>query len=515
MNTKIKEFALKYLWPWPLIVGLVARLYKMISSSIWHDEGYTMWLLRFDYAGIIERAIRDVHPPGYYFLAKPWVTVFGDSIFSIRFFSLIFSLGIIYLVYKIITEVWGEKAAFWASLFVALSPFMVRFAQEARMYGVVAFFTTLATYFLVRMIKTKDVRWLWVYAPAMLLGFYTQYYAFFVVISHWIILSFYTKGFWRFNWVESFKQKSGVFGWPWWLANVLLLVGYAPWFPIAYKQVTRISGDYWIKPEWITARTIPGNVLHFMTYTHFDAVYYWNAFLGKSVYWLIVLLVMFGGLYIYKNKSNRRVASSLFVFGFLPMVLVFTVSKIASPIYQDRYFPFSAVAIFAIWGVLVSEVKNKSLKITLISVIVGTLLIGNYIMHKEVNHQMKALSDKVLEESQPEDAFLSGELYTFLDGSYYLGYGKLKFLSKPVDGFGESSLFYLEQDEYVVNPGQISQLPDRVWLIGKTGDKDYFSAEKWPGWDQETYFYEEKNNGLKAVLLTRTKAPLENQPVIN
>ena len=81
-----------------------------------------------------------------------------------------------------------------------------------------------------------------------------------------------------------------------------------------------------------------------------------------------------------------------------------------------------------------------------------------------------------------------------------MGYGDLKFLSKPVDGFGESSLFYYQQAQYVVDPANIDSLPDRVWLIGKSG-KDYFDQAKWPGWTEVTYF---EKGGLKAVLLTRS-----------
>jgi predicted membrane-bound mannosyltransferase len=139
MLQRIKAIFSKLLWLWPLLIAALVRLYKITTSSIWHDEGYTMWLLRYDFRGIIERTTRDVHPPGYYLISKPWVEIFGDSAFSIRFLSLIFSVGIVWLVWKIVKEIWSEKAAFWASLFVALSPFMVRFGQEARMYGVVAF----------------------------------------------------------------------------------------------------------------------------------------------------------------------------------------------------------------------------------------------------------------------------------------------------------------------------------------------------------------------------------------
>jgi hypothetical protein len=503
MFHKIKTYATKNLWLWPLVVGLALRLYKITASSIWHDEAYTMWLLKYDLAGIIERTARDVHPPGYYLLAKPWVELFGTSAFSIRFFSVIFSVGIIYLVFKIVKEVWNEKAAFWASIFVAASPFMVRFGQEARMYGVVAFFTTLATYFLVKMIKEKNYKYLYAYAPSLLVAMYNQYYAFFVIISHWVILSIYTKGFWSFKWAQAVKEKIGVLSWKWWLANAALLIGYSPWFFTAYKQVTRVSGSYWIKPEWITFRTIPNNILQFGLYTHLDDLYNWNQIIGVATWVLLVFVGIFAGLLIFKDKERKAANLSLMIFGYLPMVLVYLLSELKTPVYQDRYFPFAAVAIFTIWALVVAGIRNKYLRYTAAAWVLGLLLVGNYVLHKDVDHQMSALQEAVSARIETGDKVYSGELYTYLDGAYYFGYDNIKFISEPVDGYGESSLFYDQQTIYVVSPEE-ARVPDRVWVIGKTGDKDYFKDENWPTHEKEVVFEEVgKSNGLKAVLYFR------------
>jgi uncharacterized membrane protein len=457
-----------------------------------------MWLIRYPYADIISRTARDVHPPAYYLLAKPWVSIFGNSIFSIRFLSLLFSVGIVFLVYLIVKEIWDERSAFWSSMLVAFSPFMIRFAQEARMYGVVAFFTTLATYFFVKFIKERNDKYLLLYVPAMAVAMYTQYYSFFVIISHWVIMALFTPEIWPFHWIKGIKEKAGVFNYKWWLANISLLILYLPWFPVAYRQVTRVSGSYWILPEWITIRTVPNNILQFITYTHFDKIFFSN--IGPIIYWLTIALLVFSGLYLIAYKNKIRTVLSLYVFGYLPMLLVFTLSKLRTPIYQDRYFPFSALALFAIWGIVIASINNNfARKVVGISAIT-VLSIGIYIMHIDVNHQMKQLKVAVDENKQSDDVLLSGELYTFLDGSYYFGYKNIRFLSNPVDGYGESSLFYDQQEDFVVSNSQKNYLGDRIWVIGKTGEKDYYSPKLWEGWNIATII---ENNGLKAVLYTR------------
>lgn len=487
MFTKIISFLKKNLWFTPLALGAILRLIDLTKSSIWHDEGYTMWLLRYDFAEILTRTARDVHPPMYYLISKVWVSVFGTSVFSIRFMSLLFSLGIIFLVYKIIENLFSQKAAFWSAILVAFSPFMIRFAQEARMYGVVAFFTTLATYYFIKFVKENKNKYLVGYVLAMIVAMYTQYYSFFVIISLWAIYAIIT---WK---------KKGLLNWKWWAANLSLLVLYLPWFPVAYRQVTRVSGSYWIQPEWITIRTVPNNVLQFFTYSHMDSLYNWSDILAHPAYWLLALALIATGVVLFKSKENRAAVLSLYIFGFLPMLLVYAVSELKTPIYQDRYFPFSAVGIFAIWGCVIAIIKSEKAKYTVATVLLVTMTMGIVYMHTDVNHQMKQLVEDVRSQAESSDEIYSGSLYTFLDSSYYMDYADIKFISEAVDGYGESSLFYDQANEYLALPGSVGTSSDRVWVIGRVGE-DYANNSALAEWTKETVI----NKGtIEAVLYTK------------
>lgn len=498
---KIFGIPTKQLWIYPVFFGVFMRIYGLTTSSIWHDEGYTMWLLRYNPLEIIARTARDVHPPGYYLIAKIWVIVFGTSELAIRSLSVLFSIGIIYLVYKIVEKIFNDKAAFWASMLVAFSPFMVRFAQEARMYGVVAFFTTLGTYFLVKYIKDKNNKALIFYALSITVAIYTQYYAFFIILVQWIIVAAVTPGFFSLKWRKSFKKHVGIFDYKWWLAGLAPVMLYLPWFPVAYKQVTRVSGSYWIKPEWINERTIPNNLTEFLVYTHLDGSNY-NTLIGMTLYWLVAILLIGSGFVLLFKKDLRKRASLFLLYGYLPMLLVFTLSKVKTPVYQDRYFPFSAVAILAIWGIAISVIKNNIVRMAVGGLVIMVLIIGNVRMHIDTNHQMKALSEAVKKEIHPGDVILSGELYTFLDGSYYFGDKKIRLISSPVDGYGESSLFYDQQGAYVVSENEAIALgtQSRVFIIGKTGDKKYFSNCLLNTTQSRVIYEDNKENGVKAVL---------------
>lgn len=489
----------KYLILIPLAIGLILRLYKLTSSAIWHDEGYTMWLLRYDWWQIIERTARDVHPPGYYLIAKPYVEIFGNSAWSIRFLSLMFSLGIIYFVYRIAEKLFSQRIAFWSALIVAMSPFMVRFGQEARMYGVVGFFTTLGTYLLIRYLDEKKTRFLVFYGLSMLLAIYTQYYAFFVIISHWFAVAIFSPGFFQLKWKESFRKKFGIFDWRWWATNFSLVLLYLPWFPVAYKQVTRVSDNYWIKPEWITIKTIPYNIYQFAIYSHIEKLH--SRPIGEIIFWLILIVVIFGVLILIKRNGYKKLLA-IYIYGFLPMILVFVLSKLKTPVYQDRYFVFSAVAIFIVWGTAIGLIKNQKARVTVGIIACIILLCGNYVMHRDINHGMERLYEEVKINLKSKDVIVSGELYTYLDGAYYFGCDNIRLMSDGVDGYGETSLFYDQQDKYLVKRESLNSY-DRIWVIGKIGEKSYFKSNEWPSYEGEIIYQEDKNNGLKAVLFTR------------
>ena len=76
----IKKYSKKFWLPGVLILSAALQFTNMSRSSIWHDEGFTAMLVKkFSYLEIIARTARDVHPPLYYLLLKPWTSLFGYS----------------------------------------------------------------------------------------------------------------------------------------------------------------------------------------------------------------------------------------------------------------------------------------------------------------------------------------------------------------------------------------------------------------------------------------------------
>src|SRR6185295_18641507 len=116
-----------------LILGTLLRFYHNLDISLWHDEAFSALMIRYPWPEMFYRLGLDVHPPMYYIFLRFWHDVFGDSLLSLRGFSIFFSVGTIWAGWLFVKEAFThstgsgsskhEKAALWAALFIAINPF--------------------------------------------------------------------------------------------------------------------------------------------------------------------------------------------------------------------------------------------------------------------------------------------------------------------------------------------------------------------------------------------------------
>lgn len=127
-----------------ILLSLAFRLHVAAECSLWVDEAITR-------RGVLEplseilRGPSETHPPLMYWLVAPIVAVFGDSELALRSVSLFFGCVLLAAVYELCRELGlsiGRSLLVVATL--ALAPFFIRHATEARHYAMVAAFVTLA-----------------------------------------------------------------------------------------------------------------------------------------------------------------------------------------------------------------------------------------------------------------------------------------------------------------------------------------------------------------------------------
>jgi len=167
-----------------LSLGLLLRLYPLDAESIWYDEAYTIRVAHLGFWDVIADCSKDVHPPAYLLLMRYWVHVFGDSVYSVRFPSVIFGLLSVYMAYRVGGSFFSGETGVLASAIMAVSLIHVRYSQDARMYPLLVLLTLLSMYFFHRTLilgkKGPDAA---AYVLSTTLLVYTHNYGLFIPLA--------------------------------------------------------------------------------------------------------------------------------------------------------------------------------------------------------------------------------------------------------------------------------------------------------------------------------------------
>ncbi len=99
---------------------------------------------------------------------------FGVSDLMGRLLAAAFGVATVYVTYKLGSLLYGRKAGLLAALFMALMPYHVVVSRQVLLDGPMAFFATLALYFLARFTVTQRPAWLYAAGAAMGLTFLSK-----------------------------------------------------------------------------------------------------------------------------------------------------------------------------------------------------------------------------------------------------------------------------------------------------------------------------------------------------
>ena len=125
-----------------IVFVIVATIYFRllnIDTAFWYDEACSWFSAKQEFPmGIINNLLHlDLqHTPLYFFLLHFWMKIFGNSEIAIRSLSVIFGILTVPLVYIVSKKVASEKVAILSTLVTAMSPLLVFFSVEARMYPI-------------------------------------------------------------------------------------------------------------------------------------------------------------------------------------------------------------------------------------------------------------------------------------------------------------------------------------------------------------------------------------------
>lgn len=170
------------------------------------------------------------HPPLYFLLLRLWAQTFGTSVAAIRSLSAVIGLLIFPAIYWLSLELFESALVGWISiLLVAISPFHVLYAQEAREYSLWAVTILLSSALFLRAIrKNTKLNWL-MYAAGLAASLYTFPFTIFVAIGHGVYLAF----------VERFRLTKKTIHYL--IASLLSFVSFLPWLFVMVSNLSQIE----------------------------------------------------------------------------------------------------------------------------------------------------------------------------------------------------------------------------------------------------------------------------------
>ena len=317
-----------------LVLAAVLRFYKLDAQSLWYDEGNSARIAERSVQLIIEGAAGDIHPPLYYLILKFWRGLFGSSELELR--SLSAACGVLLVLFTFLMgRAWcNARVGLIAALLVGISPFGIYYSQETRMYALLAVWAAMSTWALMRMERLEIGDWrlgigaCYVFATAA--GLYTQYAYPFVMVAQGVCVLL---------WLGTKVKVPGTLRalTQYVIANVIAIALYAPWLPIAIRQIRGwvvAQQEYELGSavvdalRWlVVGRTLPLS----------------EAMLPMLVFGAFVVM---GLLFTRRSEETKAEPSSflrffvLFLLAFLPLALLF-----AFKLYRDAYLKFLLVCL--------------------------------------------------------------------------------------------------------------------------------------------------------------------------
>ena len=485
-----------------LLLATGLRFYRLDAQSFWNDEGNSARLSERSIPLIIEGTASDIHPPLYYLVLRGWRELVGETEFGLRSFSAFAGILTVAVTFALGKEFWTRinaddtdkkenlrssaltRVPLLAALLTAVSPPLIYYSQETRMYALLAFWAVLATWLLLRwqacvMRHTSCVRWAVVYVMVVAAGLYTHYFFPAVILFHNLIVLIWLIQNGRSSPAPLLPRPSTRLLTRWTLMMLATFLLYLPWLPIFIRQTGGRAG---VRPSL-------------------------SAFLLDSARWLsfgatidvetaviplmaVVVLVFVGALIHWRWMWTAVLGLSI------PVLFMF-----AAGTAQPEFFKFMLTAVpffslLAVAGSLELKINDSRLKsvqplifiLLIIIVLVGNgrSLINLYYNPTYARVDYRGMADRIAAENYPNagiilDAPNQWEVFTYYhrDGApvYPLPLGR----PDPVSLDAELTTIAAQHGRlYAIFWGEAQRDPER--LVERWLDEHAFKAtDEWVG----------------------------------
>ena len=332
------------------ILGIILSSLLIGDKSFWLDEGISVHTAR-DWSRMLQRVFtRDINMSLYYFLLHFWLKL-GDSEAIIRGLSALFGVACIPALYMLGQRLFGGRAGAIAALLLAVNPFFIEYAQEARSYTLLLLLVILSTYSFVEAANRESLRFWVIHGVCTSLAVYAHFFAVLVCLTQFISLPLLGRKNIPWKGVATSVATTAL------LLSPVLLFG-----PIGNSLVT------WIQPP-----------------TWHDLYHFFRKVTGDRPLPLLYFLFCTIGLVSTVRQRSDSISAppiwrglSVAMWVILPPVLTFAYSLIVSPMFVNRYLIISVPALALLAAAGISRLPRPWMQA---SVLILVLLLSSRGLH--------------------------------------------------------------------------------------------------------------------------------------
>ena len=320
-------------------LAFAVRVLALDGQSLWRDE---IDAIRFA-SGPLAELLGMFSQPGqngplYYLLLRPWLGVAGESAFAVRFFSLSFGLLTVPLLYQLGRRLFPRwpQVALLVALLATLSPYLVWYSQEGKMYSLVVCLIVLSMErYLAALERGGWGRWL-AYVAFTSAAFYVHLLAALIVPVQMVV--FVLVG-----------RRDGYRRWKPWLFSLAALT--LPYLPLLAWQMPLLF------QKAVTGyRFVPLDDMLISLLTSYSL-----GVLERPSPWLLVPFVglLLAGGALVRRREWRLSVGVLLTWLLLPLAALFLITLLR-PMYTARYLIFVLPAYLLLLALALVAVGQRS-----------------------------------------------------------------------------------------------------------------------------------------------------------
>lgn len=313
---------------WLVLILLLAaglRFFRLDGRSLWFDEALSVLIGRLTLQQVLGGAAGSSHPPGYYFLLHVWQAVgMGKGDWLLRYPSVFASVLSVGLIYGVGRSLFDGRTGLLAALGMAIAPFQVYYAQEARMYAPATVLTLGVTWCFVCGIRRPRAVAAWVgYALLAAFGLYTHYFV------AWVLLGFHL-------WLSIFARRFRGVWLPLLIADLAVGLAFLPQVVQFFGQASDyLAGEmaWQVRPHPL----LPLVTLEYLLFGHSvrGVIWWWGVRVAVTLVLVALATLEWARR---RNRTWRRRAGMMLLIATFPLFAVVVISWLVEPIYLERSF---------------------------------------------------------------------------------------------------------------------------------------------------------------------------------